>query len=52
MAVATETELVETVPRGLYIDGDWLQTPNTLTVEDAARSCAAPMRRSPPARTS
>ncbi|HEY5187687.1 MAG TPA: NAD-dependent succinate-semialdehyde dehydrogenase [Solirubrobacteraceae bacterium] len=34
MALATEGALIETVPRGLYIDGDWLQTPDTLAVED------------------
>jgi len=34
MAIAIESELVDTVPRGLYIDGDWLQTPDTVAVED------------------
>ncbi|MGI8712797.1 MAG: NAD-dependent succinate-semialdehyde dehydrogenase [Solirubrobacteraceae bacterium] len=34
MALVTESALVQTVPRGLYIDGDWLQTPDTLAVED------------------
>jgi succinate-semialdehyde dehydrogenase/glutarate-semialdehyde dehydrogenase len=30
----TESELVRAVPRGLYIDGDWLETPDTLPVQD------------------
>jgi succinate-semialdehyde dehydrogenase / glutarate-semialdehyde dehydrogenase len=34
MAVATETQLVESVPRGLLIGGEWMDTDSTLPVED------------------
>ena len=34
MAVATESALIERVPTGLFIDGDWLSTPETLPVSD------------------
>jgi succinate-semialdehyde dehydrogenase / glutarate-semialdehyde dehydrogenase len=30
----TEEELLSRVPRGLYIDGEWIQTSSTLAVED------------------
>jgi succinate-semialdehyde dehydrogenase/glutarate-semialdehyde dehydrogenase len=33
-AVATEATLLDHVPKGLFIDGDWLSTPDTLAVED------------------
>ena len=34
MAVATESRLVESVPRGLLIGGEWIDTASTLPVED------------------
>jgi succinate-semialdehyde dehydrogenase/glutarate-semialdehyde dehydrogenase len=34
MAIAAEAALVERVPTGLYIDGEWLETPTTLAVDD------------------
>ncbi|HET9104198.1 MAG TPA: NAD-dependent succinate-semialdehyde dehydrogenase [Solirubrobacteraceae bacterium] len=34
MALATENALIERVPTGLFIDGDWLSTPETLAVCD------------------
>ena len=34
MALATESQLVESVPRGLLIGGEWLDTDSTLAVED------------------
>jgi succinate-semialdehyde dehydrogenase/glutarate-semialdehyde dehydrogenase len=33
-AVATEATLLDRVPKGLFIDGDWLSTPDTVAVED------------------
>ncbi|HEY5054475.1 MAG TPA: NAD-dependent succinate-semialdehyde dehydrogenase [Solirubrobacterales bacterium] len=33
-AVAAEATLVDRVPKGLFIAGDWLSTPDTVTVED------------------
>jgi succinate-semialdehyde dehydrogenase / glutarate-semialdehyde dehydrogenase len=33
-AVATEATLLDAVPKGLFIAGDWLSTPDTLAVED------------------
>ena len=33
-AVATEAALVQRVPTGLYIDGDWVQSTDRLAVED------------------
>jgi succinate-semialdehyde dehydrogenase/glutarate-semialdehyde dehydrogenase len=34
MAVATETQLVDSVPRGLLIGGEWVDGHSTLSVED------------------
>jgi succinate-semialdehyde dehydrogenase/glutarate-semialdehyde dehydrogenase len=34
MALATETEIVDSIPRGLLIGGEWVQTSGTLAVED------------------
>jgi succinate-semialdehyde dehydrogenase/glutarate-semialdehyde dehydrogenase len=34
MAVATESRLVESVPRGLLIGGEWIDTASTLPVQD------------------
>ena len=34
MSVATEATLVDRVPKGLFIAGDWLSTPDTVAVED------------------
>ena len=34
MALATENELVDAVPRGLLIGGEWIDTESTLPVED------------------
>ena len=34
MALATETEIVDSIPRGLLIGGEWVQASGTLAVED------------------
>lgn len=48
-AVATEATLVDRVPKGLFIAGDWLSTPDTVAVEDPSTGevlAEAPIRAS------